>query len=71
MRIKDYVETQGRTHAFFSHFKPDYLLQTLTQKMQEQGQVFDISNNTWKVGFNVSKQINEPVEGEEVEPVFE
>ena len=39
--------------------------------MQEQGQVFDISNNTWKVGFNVSKQINEPVEGEEVEPVFE
>ena len=71
LRIKDYVETQGRTHAFFSHFKPDYLLQTLTQKMQEQGQVFDISNNTWKVNFNVSKQINEPVEGEEVEPVFE
>jgi GTPase SAR1 family protein len=39
--------------------------------MQEQGQVFDISSNTWKVGFSVSKQINEPVEGEEVEPVFE
>ena len=71
LRIKDYVETQGRTHAFFSHFKPDYLLQTLTRNMQEQGQVFDISNNTWKVSFNVSKQINEPVEGEEVEPIFE
>jgi hypothetical protein len=26
LRVKEYNDNQGRTHAFFSHFKPDYLL---------------------------------------------
>ena len=30
LRTKDYVKTQSHTNAFFSHFKPDYLLEILT-----------------------------------------
>jgi len=71
LTAKDFNENQGRTHAFFSHFRPDYLFTQLTEKMTQQGQTFEMSNTTWKLNFEVSKQINDISEGQEVEPIFE
>ena len=33
------------------------MLNQLTTKMNEQGQEFEMSNQTWKINFNVRKQI--------------
>jgi len=71
LTAKEFNENQGRTHAFFSHFRPDYLFTQLTEKMTQQGQTFEMSNTTWKLNFEVSKQINDISEGQEVEPIFE
>ena len=37
LTAKEFNENQGRTHAFFSHFRPDYLFTQLTEKMTQQG----------------------------------
>lgn len=73
LTAKDYNVNQGRTNAFFSHFRPDYLFTQLTEKMTQQGQTFEMSNTTWKLNFEVSKQINDPTDGgqQEVEPIYE
>ena len=71
LTTKEFNENQGRTNAFFSHFRPDYLFTQLTEKMTQQGQTFEMSNTTWKLNFEVSKQINDISEGQEVEPIFE
>ena len=74
LTAKEYNENQGRTHAFFSHFRPDYLLTQLTEKMTQQGQPFEMSNQSWKLTFNVKKQINDINDGEaatDVVPIFE
>lgn len=72
LMCKDYVEKQGRTHAFFSHYRPDYLLEQLNTKFTEQGQEFEVNDTTWKLTFDVQKQINEQIEGQpEVEPILE
>ena len=34
LNAKEFYVNQGRTHAFFSHFRPDYLFTELTKKMQ-------------------------------------
>ena len=40
--------------------------------MTEQGQAFQMSNATWKLNFDVQKQINDTQDDQaEVEPIFE
>ena len=62
LNVKDYNESQGRTHAFFSHFRPDYLFTELTKFLVMNGQTFVVSDQTWKLNFEVKKQINEAAE---------
>ena len=59
LTAKDYVEKQGRTHAFFSNFRPDYLFGQLDEKLKNYGQDYNVSNKNWKITFDVQKQINE------------
>lgn len=58
LTLKQYHE-KAQTHAFFSEFKPDYLLSQLIGKIQENGQEFEISNKTWKLNMSVKKNLNE------------
>ena len=55
LNAKDYREDQSTTHAFFSHFKPDYLLAELITKLREENQAYEISNTNWKVTFNTQR----------------
>ena len=73
LTAKEFNENQGRNHAFFSHFRPDYLFTQLTEKLTQQGQPFEMSNKTWKLNFEVSKQINNiAADGQqEAEPIYE
>lgn len=59
LRLKDFDTTTSHNNCFFSIFRPDYLLNQLTTKMNEQGQQFEMSDQTWKITFEVEKQINE------------
>ena len=56
--LKEYTK-KPQTHAFFSDFKPDYLLSQLISKIRDDGQDFEISEKTWKLKMSVSKNINE------------
>jgi len=69
LRLKEFTTSSSHTHAFFSTFSPDVLLEQLTQKMTEQGQAFEISNTTWKVGFNLTKPLTE-AEEDDASPRF-
>jgi hypothetical protein len=58
---------------------PEDILSQLTQKMCEQGQEFTVSDQIWRVNFELRKQINqapeeddeEETKGEEFLPIFE
>ena len=58
---------------------PEDILSQLTQKMCEQGQEFTVSDQIWRVNFELRKQINqapdeddeEENKGEEFIPIFE
>lgn len=64
-------------YSVFSTFQPEYLLQQLTEKLGQQNQKFEVSDKTWKVKFNVRKQLNEDavLDGEsagvEVQAIYE
>ena len=68
LNLKNFDASKPHTHAFFSTLPPDCLMKTLTQKLGEQDQAYEVSNQSWKLNFDVSKQINESEEN--VEPVF-
>ena len=65
LRLMDFNANKPHTHAFFSHYRPDCLLNNLVTKFKEQNQSYELSNNTWKVNFSVEKQITEDEKTEE------
>ena len=71
---------ENRTHAFFSHFRPDFLFKELNKAFTDNGQAFEISEQSWKINFVVERQIDEQANEENQEqaaaqqvgePVFE
>ena len=74
LRVKDFNREKPHMHAFFSHFRPDFLFSTLTEKMTQQHQQYQVSDQTWKLTFEVQKQINDMDEDQEEskqEAIFE
>ena len=63
LKLKDYDNSKSGTHTFFSHFRPDYLLEQLTEKLGHQGQEYTVSDSTWKLNFEASKTIGEEADG--------
>ena len=59
------------TTSFFSTLAPGMLMESLVQKMTEQGQQYEMSNQTWKVSFNLQKDINEANEAESAPQILE
>lgn len=62
LRIKELNVDSSHTHAFFSTFQPSVLMESLLGKMNEQGQKFDISNQTWKLTLNLNKVLEADAE---------
>ena len=73
LNLKEYEVSQNRTHAFFSTFRPDYLLNQLLTKLNENTQDFAVSEKSWKINFEVKKQINDDIDEEQpaTVPIFE
>ena len=63
LRLKEFNSNKGSTHTFFSHFRPDYLLEQLTEKLSNQGQEFTMSEQTWKLNFEATKTIGDAKDG--------
>ena len=64
LRLKEMDTSASYTTSFFSTLTPGLLMESLVQKMTEQGQQYEMSNQTWKVSFNLQKDINEGNEAE-------
>ena len=47
-----------RTHTFFSTFPPDNILKRLTEGLDESGVEWKVKPPTWKINFEVHKQVN-------------
>ena len=47
-----------RTHTFFSSYPPDSILKSLTDKLRDAGQEWKVKPPTWKINFEVQKQVN-------------
>ena len=59
LRLKELDPNATYTTAFFSTLQPAVLMETLITKLGEQGQQFEISNQTWKLSFNLQKDSSE------------
>ena len=71
LQLKQMSPSQNTTHSFFSSFSPDVLLEQLTQKLREQGQTFEISNNSWKLSFNCTRNSEPSEENENIIKIAE
>lgn len=56
---KDYNEAKVSTYSFFTNCQPDDILKVLIAELTRRGQTFQMSNQTWKLSFDLIKTINE------------
>ena len=59
LRAKNFTASKNNTHSFFTTYKPEFILTVLLQKMQEQGQQWEISRVNWKVNLSFERNMNE------------
>ena len=50
------IDKVGMT-AFFSYYQPDIILRAIMQQLASNGYNPEVSDKTWKVKFNVEKEL--------------
>ena len=63
--LKPYNPSLGKSTSFFTDYKADQVLKTIVEILDKNTVTYEISNKTWKISFNKTRNQNENVkEGE-------